>query len=371
MYLPTPSIPEIVEQLGRLTHTPNTLAVLFVGEKTPLDIPQLITALNQQNIPFMGGIFPGVIEGTKRYETGIVVSAMPCLAKPTVIPNLNDDSFSVDMLAPLTRAVAESPIRPTALVLVDGLTRNITSLLARTFSHLQQNRVTYIGGGAGSLSLQPQPCVFTNAGFFQDAAVVALVNQQTEIGVRHGWRSLKGPIIATKTRRNVILELDYQPAFDVYSQFIEKQTGQTLTKDNFFDIAKGYPLGLFRNGADRVVRDPITFTEDGELVCVGEVREPSSLYFLNGDSRRLIEHAKRATREALKNQTTVDQCLVIDCISRVLFLGDRFQEELEAVCETLPPGSAAPVGALTLGEIGSYASGAVEFFNKTIVVGIM
>src|ERR1700712_5631632 len=145
MYLSSTNITEIVQQIKQKTHAPNALAVLFVAEKTEIDIPDLIAALNEQQITFIGGIFPGVIAGKKRYETGIVVGVLSALVQPVIVTGLSDDGFSLDVLQPLAEAVAGSAIRPTALVFVDGLTRNISSLLSRSFGRLQQNRVTYIG----------------------------------------------------------------------------------------------------------------------------------------------------------------------------------------------------------------------------------
>ena len=64
--------------------------------------------------------------------------------------------------------------------------------------------------------------------------------------------------------------------------------------------------------------------------------------------------------------------LLIDCISRAIFLGPRFANELAAVRTALAAGGApAPVGALTLGEISCRGDGYLEFFNKTAVVGVL
>ena len=64
---------------------------------------------------------------------------------------------------------------------------------------------------------------------------------------------------------------------------------------------------------------------------------------------------------------------MIDCISRVLFLGDDFSKELEAVQNEIKISGEEFVfsGALTLGEISSYGENRLEFFNKTIVMGMM
>jgi len=66
------------------------------------------------------------------------------------------------------------------------------------------------------------------------------------------------------------------------------------------------------------------------------------------------------------------KAIIIDCISRMLFLDKDFDKELSIITSTLktryPDISIG--GALTIGEISSYGEGFLEFYNKTIVVGL-
>ncbi len=191
------------------------------------------------------------------------------------------------------------------------------------------------------------------------------------MGVQHGWKQLHGPLVANKTKQTIVHQLNSKPAFQVYSEFIQRKTGKTLTKENFFSIAKGHPLGIYHPGMDFIVRDPITFTDEGALVCVGEVPTGSMIYILKGDKQCLIDHARMATREALINTPHATQILVVDCISRVLYLEDEFSQELDAVHTVLPNQDLTPFGVLTLGEIATFKTGRVEFFNKTFVAAAL
>lgn len=370
MYLQTIIPEEAAEQISQLAHAPGTVAVILIGEHTDININDLIAALNQRDVTFVGAVLPGIIIGSNRYDAGIAVATFPLLAKPVVITGLNQAQFSIKPLDSLYSVVEHSTTQPTAMVLVDGLTTHIEPMLSRFFSKFR-NRITYVGGGAGSLSLKQKPCVFDNHGLYQDAAVVTLLNMRSHLGVRHGWKGLHGPLIATKTSRNIVYKFGYETAFKKYSEIVRAASGQTLTKENFFEVAKGFPLGIYYKGSDRIVRDPIDFTDDGGLICVGEIPERAIVYILRGENKDLIQEANRATTEALGTEKTLDQCFVVDCISRVLFLQEAFGDELNSVRSALPPGTAEPIGMLTLGEIGSYSTGTVEFFNKTIVVCAM
>ena len=60
----------------------------------------------------------------------------------------------------------------------------------------------------------------------------------------------------------------------------------------------------------------------------------------------------------------------IDCISRYLFLDERFKEELEAISSAYAPNTIL-WGVLSLGEIANANEEGIEFYNKTCVVGTL
>ncbi|MCC7205763.1 MAG: FIST C-terminal domain-containing protein [Anaerolineae bacterium] len=356
-------VPTLVKQIGQLPRSDGDTVLLLIAEHSAFDVPALLAALRAENIPVAGGVFPGVIYGESRYEKGLVADVLPIYAQTSRITGLNATSFDLTGLP-------EPPDRQclTALVLVDGLTKHVALFLDHLFRRLA-NRVRYVGGGAGSLSFQQKPCVFDSDGMYQDAALVLWLKTKMALGVRHGWQTLRGPFIATQTEGTVVQQLSGQPAFKVYSEIIKNRTGRTLTRENFFEIAKGYPLGIFHARMDHIVRDPIAFTEDGSLVCVGEVPKHALTYILQGNRQKLVEHAHLATNEATRSAQPDQHNLIIDCISRVLYLEDDFGKELSAVRDALPEGAATPFGVLSLGEIATYKTGRVEFFNKTFVLG--
>ncbi len=364
-YFSDADVPTLVSQIKQLARTENESVLLFIAEHSTVDVKALLAALKQEDIPAAGGVFPGIIYGNQRYETGMVADVLPVLFKPSVVTGLNTSNFALSSLPNTPKDQ-----KYTALILVDGLTQNIALFLDRLFRKYG-NSVRYIGGGAGSLSFQQKPCVFDTEGIYQDAALIIWVKATTTLGVQHGWKHLHGPFVANKTTRNVVHQLNNQPAFQIYNELIQRKTGTALTKENFFSIAKKYPLGIFHPGMDYIVRDPITFTDDNGLVCVGEVPTNSMIYILKGEKQDLVDHAQKATTEALKNTPAAERIFVVDCISRVLYLEEDFNEELNAVHAVLPNESTRLSGVLTLGEIASFKTGRVEFFNKTFVVGAL
>ncbi len=368
MFLNSNSITDILSAIQAMDLSETDNLMLLLAEKNAPNIPSLIEKLKEANLNFFGGIFPSLIVGSKKHDEGLILRKLPAAAPPFLIPHLNSKDFTIPDFEDLP--VFETDM--SFIVLVDGLTGNIAHFLSEVYNVLG-NSVNYIGGGAGSLSLQQQPCLFTKEGFVEDAAILCPVMMSSSLGVRHGWKQVYGPLVANKTEGNIVKELNWMNAFEAYKIVVEKDAGQTLTADNFFSIAKGYPFGISKDNSEKVVRDPISVNENGELVCVGEVPENSVLEILKGENEALIAAAGEAAKDCLVIDKPFEETLVIDCISRVLFLEEDFEKELEVIQNNLQQKSNHVIleGVLTLGEISSHGQGILEFFNKTIVIGLL
>lgn len=387
MYLENPTVDDVILGVEQLLSAPSdelisvlansslhsTTACILVGESATLDLSHLISTLSKKAIAFIGAIVPAVISGTCKSTTGVVINVFPTLGTPYLIKGLEQNEIELPDLDP--DGLDALATQATAFVLVDGLTANIGTFLSELYDYLG-NSVHYLGGGAGSLSLQQKPCIFNAEGCFQDAALVVFLALSSSLGVRHGWQRIHGPVVATQTEKNLVHQLNWKDAFAVYREVVEQDSGETFNGDNFFDIAKGYPFGILKSGQEDIVRDPIVVQGEKTLVCVGEVAENASLHILKGSQSSLTAAAEQAASDSARQiqpESQIHSVMVVDCISRVLFLEEDFIHELNALGKGLGDISktVVPEGALTLGEISSYGEGFLEFFNKTIVVGTL
>ena len=371
MYLPKASLDAIEQAVTDQQPGAGEMMMILLGDAGRPDLGALVERLRCRGIWFFGGFFSGLIHDAVVYEGGALILKLPARMKPVVVRGLDRQPEAPPDLAIAAAGQAESAA--TAIVFVDGFAANIALFLAELYDRWG-SEVHYLGAGAGSLSLKQQPCVFTQDGVFQDAAVVAVVAAGSSIGVRHGWRRLAGPVVATQTRRNVIAGLNWRNAFAVYRETVEADAHHSMAPQNFYDVAKEYPFGLLKEGQEDVVRDPIAVNAAGELICVGEIPEHAALNVLKGRPEWLIAAADQAALACrLPAGALPLHSLVMDCISRRLFMGARIADELgaiqrrfQAVAPSLPL-----EGALTLGEIASYGEGYLEYFNKTVVTGLL
>lgn len=318
--------------------------------------------------PLFGGLFPQILQGAERLTRGSIVLGLVRPPRIRVLAQLSDPSL--DLALELEDALAlESFERPTLFVFVDGYAKRIAGLINALFENFGLD-ANYLGGGAGSLEAGTStPCVFTQEGLLADAAVLAQLDWPAGIGVAHGWEPISEPIKVTQSDHNRLIELNYRPAFEVYREAISEHSATPLCAANFLELATAYPFGIRKMGGEVVVRDPIVLTEEGTLVCVGEIPQSSFVHILHGNTDGLIAAAglaKQLSSEALAAGAGAGELRIfIDCISRVLFLRDEFDRELAVVNDETPL-----IGALTLGEIANAGEDFLEFYNKTSVVGL-
>ena len=363
----TGTVEKLADMLEKVSSDSRVESILILSCDENGFIPQETDpVLKAQTLPIFGGIFPQIICGRETLKKGNIVAGLFDRAEISKIPNLSD--MSVDYEEIIEENITDLDAK-TAFVFVDGLAKRINSLIESLFD-IYGLEFNYIGGGAGSLSMEQKPCLFSNDGLIADSAFIALIKSESGVGVSHGWTEVEGPFKVTEVDRNSIISLDWKPAIEVYSEVVEAHAGCKLDDSNFFDIAKSYPFGIDRLGAEKIIRDPLMLGPNNSLVCVGEVPEGSFLYIMTGDTESLVEAAKNAltlSEESLEFPPEDNTIFFIDCISRVLFLEEKFTRELEAVSD----GQTPLIGALTIGEIANNRKDYLEFYNKTSVVGVL
>ena len=327
--------------------------ILLVAEKTDFDIHKL-----PGNVRVCGAIFPRIIFGTRSFDEGILIAKLH-----------DETTFSI---APLMHTLNTITIYPTSnavVAIVDGLSSHIDSFLETLFSMIPE-KSKIIGAGAGKLTLQQEPVIFTNEAIFENAALLLQSPHPISLGVKHGWEAIVSPLMATQCSSHLLEKINFCEAYTFYTQAVEADTPLRFTNDNFFDIAKGYPIGIVRYNKDYIVRDPI-FSDGKSLSLVGSIDSNSVIAILKGDAKKLIRAAKEAAQRAsIHAPSHAHSTFIIDCISRYLYLEDAFTDELKAISTHAGQGHCV-WGVLSLGEIANANDESIEFYNKTCVVAAL
>lgn len=334
--------------------------ILYIGEHFNFDSDLLSQQLKSINKTVIGGVFPEVIMDGQRSGDSAILLGLPFPMSYVIIKEF-DESNIIELVAEgLVEAVDENS---TCLVFMDALIRDKTILFDCLYNHYG-SIPNYLGGGAGTLKFEPLPCIVTNEGVLEGAALVSTIAQRINIGVAHGWSPISSQLKVTEVSNNEIISLDWKPVMEVYQAIVEEHSQKDFDYDDFFNCVKSYPIGVKKLNDNMTVRDPFK-TENGRLFLLDDIEEGSYVQVLYGNLKSLIDGATEARKKAESGSTEKGNTFIIDCISRGLFMGDQFAKELKL----LDPFSNS-FGALTLGEIANNGDEYLDVYNKTAVVGI-
>ena len=330
--------------------------MVFLADRSHSWLDEITAFMNQCKIRFFGGVFPGLLHNGKYLREGILVQAVSPVYQSIVRPFLFRVPKELQQLD-----------GHTAIILVDGLSSQFRDLIDTVENKLSGD-ITYLGGGAGYYDLVHRPCLFDNNGLYKDALMLCLLRGSSHVAVRHGWERMDGPYRISRSEQNVLKELDGYRAMDIYRDAIETHRHIILSQEDFFTFAKEHPFGLLNSDGSLVVRDPISCTDEGEIVCVADIPSNRDVYILHGDKKTLLTASLAIAKDCAGQGGETHTPMLFNCISRAMFLEDDFQIEIENIQSRL----ASPLyGTLSIGEIAPHAGKGIEIHNKSTIIGIV
>jgi len=216
-------------------------------------------------------------------------------------------------------------------ILSEGTLTNGDFLIQGVNKHLKQ-KVLVTGGLAGDagrftqtfvgVNEIPQPGVIAAVGFYGN-------NIEIGHGSQGGWTEF-GPIrTVTSSEKNVLYTLDNTNALELYKRYLgeraEELPGSALL----------FPLCIINDDGTQLVRTILNIDEtNGSMTFAGNLPQGSKVQFMMANFDHLIEGAEMAAAEndGLKSPSLA---ILISCVGRRIVLGQRTEEELDAVIERI------------------------------------
>ncbi len=191
---------------------------------------------------------------------------------------------------------------------------------------------------------------------------------QLNYGTFAGWEPFGPMRKVTRCHENVLFELDNERALDIYKRYLGDYAKDLPGSGLLFPFemldSEREKSGIFRTilGIDE---------EQGSLTLAGDINPEGYLRLMHSSTDKLIEGAETAAKTALAKQTGNSQSalgILVSCIGRKLVMGDRVDEEVEAVANTLGKNTCI-TGYYSNGEIaGSEFLGACRLHNQTMTI---
>jgi hypothetical protein len=171
---------------------------------------------------------------------------------------------------------------------------------------------------------------------------------QARHGSAGGWGAFGPTRLITKSEGNILFSLDDQPALAVYKRYLGELADKLPSSGLLF------PLQLLtdRDAKGGLVRTILAIDEASQsLTFAGDLPQGQYARFMKAGCDALVDGADQAAGNTLGIEDG-GNCLavLVSCVGRKLVMGQRVEEEIEAVVNRLGP-AAHTVGFYSYGEI--------------------
>lgn len=284
--------------------------------------------------------------------------------------NINDFGSSFKAGAAVVEGLMADDLQY-IMVFSDGSLVNGSELVKGIRSSIP-DRIPVTGGLAGDGA----DFNYTLAGVNEEPTqgrVVAIGFYGHHLRVAHGsfggWEPFGLEKTITKATANELFEIDGKNALKLYQDYLGKYAAELPGSALLF------PLSIQLQGSnDFLVRTILQIDNERQsMIFAGDIPTGSKVRFMKANIDRLVDAASIAANTALSSFENIapEVALLISCVGRKLVLGNRVEEEVEAVTEIFGAGTLVS-GYYSYGEISPLkAGGTCELHNQTMTITCM
>ncbi|SKC32491.1 FIST N domain protein [Photobacterium piscicola] len=354
----------IVEAINKLDEkiAPPSLLLLYFSEDYDCNILQATLTEHYPNTPFLAcsscqGFMTeeGYIKGQ-----GIALWAINDIVGTygTSIVSSNSSIFNIARQAILkainnSGRIGEAP----ALILLHATPGNEEEVI-RGIEDVVGKNIAIIGGSAADNNVEGKWQIFNQEQQTQQGIGIAVFYPNCEISFsfHSGYAATEYSAIATKVRGRDVIELDHQPAADVYQKWIQQkfEANSSIINESSLNPL-GRLVGTIHDLPYFKLAHPLMVTQTNGLKMFASIIEGERLYFMTGTDARLITRAGRVITATNGIKLNPIGGLTIYCAGCMLKVQQRMKEV--AVYVNIAMHNKPFVCPFTFGEQGQFVTG--------------
>jgi small ligand-binding sensory domain FIST len=308
---------------------PKFLLVLFTHDADYNQIYQGIRRVT--DLKLAGGEVFSLMTGYGPMTSGVAVTA--CNWEGTLA---GPDFFSfVDMNSPFpeyeNRILALSEGYQTNFMVFWDVKSPVSSFAARLYDTFGP-KSNIIGGGFLKVVVDEK----IHCG---GCIVIVLLSKNSFIQISgHGWKPARRFLVATRSEKHVVYEIDGERAVDVYTKLIEEITTEMgIPFDTNLNIDWLFSIGFPTVSGEYIISYPENLNyQDGSITFLHEIPENSVIRLLFNKPELLLAHSKKLLDELIAfDGKSPGFNLVVNCIGRMDSLEKNVELEMETFKNSL------------------------------------
>ncbi|WP_031425255.1 FIST signal transduction protein [Flavimarina sp. Hel_I_48] len=346
--------------------------VLIFGDRFLLENTTTIEKIKEE-FPYENLVFgstAGEILGKKISEDSIVVTAVQFDNSSFEIKTANIKEYDKDAIElgkHLISELSQDDLKH-VFILSEGSFVNGSDLLEGLESG--ENNFCVTGGLCGDGPRFEKTLTGLNKAEEGEVVVIGFYGENLEFSYASygGWIPFGPERLVTKAEKNILYELDGQPALDLYSKYLGEKASE-LPQASLF-----YSLYLREEGKEnRIVRTILNIDRDQKsMILAGNMVQGSRVQLMMASTDALLQGASEAAQLAVKNRKKKSQlALLVSCVGRKLVLDQRAEEEIEEVINIIGE-DLSITGFYSYGEIAPfYGEHASSLHNQTMTLTLI
>ncbi|MBM1107477.1 FIST C-terminal domain-containing protein [Aurantibacter crassamenti] len=331
--------------------------VMVFGNRYALESADIYQELKEMypNGHVVFGSTSGEILESKVFDESIVLTAIEFEKSSfkVVRENMASHSMNVENLGQsLVNSLPQKDLKH-VFIISEGTNVNGSGLINGLEANLQPG-VSISGGLCGddarfertlaSYNENPKEGEVVCIGFYGSSLEITCANYG-------GWTGFGPQRTITKSKNNILHELDGKPALDLYKLYLGDKA------DDLPEAALLYPLSVHMpDSKEVIVRTILNIDEtNNTMILAGDVPVGSKVQLMMSTVDDIAEGAAVAGEYAMRDRKSDPElALLVSCVGRKLVLDQRTEEEIEEVISTIGA-KASVMGFYSYGELAPFA----------------
>ncbi|KTD74985.1 FIST signal transduction protein [Legionella waltersii] len=206
---------------------------------------------------------------------------------------------------------------------------------------------------------------------FHDSGILCLGlygdSIQVSSGCEGGWVKFGLERKITKSTKNILYEIDAEPALEVYKRYLGHLASKLPSSGLLF------PLAIRKNTESLpVVRTILAINEDDKsIIFAGEIPQGWFASLMRCTNEGLIDGARKAFVQSNSNSIEPSVSIMISCIGRRMVLGARSFNELNSMHSSYLENKHIDIGFYSYGEICEKKGIDSKLHNQTMTISTL
>ncbi|EAQ41516.1 FIST signal transduction protein [Polaribacter sp. MED152] len=183
-----------------------------------------------------------------------------------------------------------------------------------------------------------------------------------------GWTPFGPERLVTKSKDNILYEIDGKPALDLYKTYLGEKSKELP------GAALLYPLNVkSKDDKKSIVRTILNINEeDNSMILAGDILEGSQVQLMMTNVDSIVNAAEIGAEKALAERKNAPElAILVSCIGRKLVLDQRVEEEVEEVMEVIGANTLVS-GFYSYGEIAPFEDETnCQLHNQTMAITLI